>query len=86
MMFSDESAINVHYDTAHAPSGRGRPGGGTHKCDICGKTFTERAKVKRHQATVHGIGDVKTFPCELCPRVFNRRDSLRVHMKGVHKS
>ena len=87
MMFSDQSAINAHYDTAHSSktTRRAKRGEGAHECEVCCKKFTEKAKVRRHLATIHGIGDVKTFQCDVCLRVFNRKDNLREHVKKVHK-
>ena len=35
-------------------------------------------------ATVHGVGDYKTFPCEVCGKVYAKRKGLLVHMEAVH--
>ena len=84
-MFSDQSAINAHYDTAHTDTTRAKRGEGAYECDVCGKKFVVSNTLKRHLATVHGVGDVKTFQCELCPRVFSRKDVLYTHVRNVHK-
>ena len=85
--FSDESVIGAHYDTAHSDvTHYAKRSDRTHECDVCGKTFTRSSSMKQHQASVHGVGDVKTFQCQLCARVFNRKFSLHSHMKYKHKA
>ena len=84
MTFSDQSAINAHYDTAHAHRERASA---RFECEICGRKMMHKYDLKRHLATTHNIGDVKTFPCDVCLRVFKRKDHLQRHMnrhKGHH--
>ena len=85
-MFSDQSAISAHYDTAHAESG-GKPEhpDARHGCEVCGRKFTRKYDLKTHLSAVHDVGDVKTFHCNICSRVFKRKHVLEYHLKNVHK-
>ena len=85
MTFSDQSAINVHYDTAHAQiSSRRQHVDAKHECGVCNRKFTMKGSLGRHLSTVHGIGDVKTFKCEICLKIFNRKHVLERHVATVH--
>ena len=87
MTFVDESAINAHCDTAHAPPSRttsSRRAQPESECYICGKTFVDVSKRRRHCRTVHGLGGFKTFQCEFCPKHYKRRDTLYKHVSAVH--
>ena len=91
MTFSDQSAINAHYDTAHAPSNTRAPPpprpehpDAKYPCDVCGRKFVNKYIVKRHLATVHDVSDVKGFQCDVCSKVFTEKGSLRRHLSGVH--
>ena len=85
MTFSDQSAINAHYDTAHSNTTitRARPGEGTHACDVCGKKFTQKSSLNKHVSTVHS--DVKNFECDVCSQTFTQKSSLKRHLNTVHK-
>ena len=82
MMFTDQSAINAHYDTAHAA---GENPNAKFSCDVCGKKVTTKQSLRQHMATMHGMGDVKTYQCDVCSRVFNDKSNLRAHVRKVHK-
>ena len=86
MMFSDQSAISAHYDTAHAQSSGSRPEhpDARHECEVCGRKFVEKYHLKNHLSTVHGVGEVRTFQCDVCSRVFKHKHHLKRHMR-VHK-
>ena len=87
MMFLDQSAISAHYNTAHGnTTTRARPGEGSHACDVCGRKYAQKDKLKLHMADVHGIGELKTFECHLCQRVFKHKHHLKSHLKRVHKA
>ena len=86
MVFSDQSAINAHYDTAHTQSSTPRPEHPDAKlaCTMCGRKFVKAHHVKRHLATVHGIGDVQSFQCDVCSKPFKEKANLKAHLSRVH--
>ena len=54
-----------------------------YECDSCGKSFSEKGKLKRHIYTVHeGHRDYK---CESCEKSFSTVDNLKRHMHTVHE-
>ena len=88
MTFSDQSAISAHYTTAHSHNirtPRAKRGTGTNECEVCGKRYMGRDKLKMHMADVHGIGELKTFQCEFCPKVFKQKSHLQAHLKRKHE-
>ena len=88
MMFSDQSAISAHYDTAHAQSSSRPPRpehpDARHECEVCGRKFVEKYHLKNHLSTVHGVGEVRTFQCDVCSRVFKEKGALTRHLNIVH--
>ena len=85
--FSDHSALSVHYDTAHAQSSsRPQHPDARYECEVCGKRYMARSKLKLHMADVHGIGELKTFQCDYCEKVFKQKVHLKSHMKFKHKN
>ena len=86
MMFSDQSAISAHYDTAHAhSSGKPEHPDARHGCEVCGRKFVYKKDLNRHLSTIHGVGDVKTFECGVCSKVFKEKSNLTKHLRRVHK-
>ena len=81
MTFSDQSAINAHYDTVHSVTENPKARFG---CEVCDKKFTSKTSLKQHLAFTHSIGDAKTFQCDICSRVFNYKSHLTRHIKSVH--
>jgi len=53
------------------------------ECDICNKSFTVAANLKRHKKTTHE--DNPGFECDVCFRVFKESYSLKVHKRCVHE-
>ena len=85
--FSDQSAISAHYDTAHAQSSsstKPEHPDARYECEVCGRKFTLKFNLKRHVATLHSVGDVKTFQCDVCSRVFKWKGALTRHFNIVH--
>ena len=62
-----------------------------HHCAIpgCSAAFSEKKDLRRHKATIHGIGAVTYYcnvvGCEWQLRGFSRRDTLRRHRRNVHR-
>ena len=53
-----------------------------HKCDSCGKAFSEAGKLKKHINSVHnGQKDQK---CDLCETAFSTSQNLKKHINAVH--
>ena len=52
-----------------------------HRCNVCGRGFTQQIDLQRH-ATRH-TGE-KPFKCHLCNAQFIRADNLRKHAKDTH--
>ncbi|KAK3103044.1 hypothetical protein FSP39_016008 [Pinctada imbricata] len=53
------------------------------ECTFCGKSFTRRSALHRHNRTVHGGESVK---CEFCGQKFSRKDNYLRHVKSHHVS
>ena len=53
-----------------------------HKCDTCGKYFTQKSNLTTHIKSVH-TKESKVV-CEICDKVFSKRYSLLKHIKSVH--
>ena len=49
------------------------------RCEICGKTFTEKNRLMEH-ASIHT--EEKPYKCDLCGNHFRRKDSLNKHLKS----
>ena len=64
-----------HFKLVHGPK--------DHKCESCGKSFSEARKLKRHIRENHeGHKDHK---CESCGKSFFRADNLKRHIQTVHE-
>ena len=54
------------------------------KCIICGQGFTDKTKLKRHEAARHD--GIKDFHCQQCPKSYYRSDHLKSHVASFHAS
>jgi uncharacterized Zn-finger protein len=52
-------------------------------CDICLKTFSNAANMRRHRVRHSGI---KPFECRFCQKRFFRKDHMREHMNHKHNN
>jgi len=64
-----------------ANAGVSRP---THVCEICGRVFETKPRLKRHYITKHH-GD-KPYECSTCGERFPRKDYLARHLASYHSS
>ena len=51
-------------------------------CNLCDYKATQKAKIKVHKDSVHGLG--RRFQCEHCHKTFSLEQSLKRHMIEVH--
>lgn len=54
-----------------------------HKCDSCGKTFTEAGVIKRHIRTIHE--GQKNYKCDSCGKSFTGSQCLKIHIITIHE-
>ena len=53
-----------------------------HKCDTCGKVFSEAWILMKHINTVHN--GQKDHKCDSCRKSFSEADNLKTHINSVH--
>lgn len=59
----------------------------TFPCTQCLSKFSTKAKLVRHEMSVHVTkdkADVRNFSCHLCSKTFRHQDTLASHLKDVH--
>ena len=54
-----------------------------HKCDVCGKSFATKGKVKEHMATHNDKPDPR-YQCHICNKFLKQENSFRKHMVNTH--
>ena len=54
-----------------------------HKCDSCGKSFTQLGNMKNHIKTVHE-GQIN-YKCDSCEKSFAQSGNLKKHIKTIHE-
>ena len=52
------------------------------QCDICRKSFSQKAHLDKHMHT--HTGD-KPYPCQFCNKKFTSTSNLRSHVKSHHQ-
>ena len=55
----------------------------TKKCGSCGKSFSERGKLKKHIHTVHE--GHKDYKCESCGKSFSTSGDLKRHINDLER-
>ena len=84
MTFSDQSAVSAHFDTAHAQSStKTENPDARHKCEVCGRKFTQKSNLTQHLRTVHSAGN-PTYKCKICGKQFNEKRNLVLHLRNDH--
>jgi len=53
-------------------------------CEVCGKEFASKNKVKEHMSTHNDAQDPK-YQCPICHKFMKQSNSYRKHMVNVHK-
>ena len=51
----------------------------SHFCQYCGKKFSKRGKLKKHEKIQHNIE--KPYSCKKCQKTFSTLQSLKIHEK-----
>ena len=76
-----KSALKKHQLTHAKPEEKEKLA--THKCDICGVSFTTGGSLTRHKIS---HSDKKCHKCEDCGESFGRSDNLVAHVRRCHSS
>ena len=74
-IFRKESLLSSHVKIHHE-------GKRNHKCDSCGKSFTQAGDLKRHMLTHEGQ---RNYKCDYCGKSFTRSGNLKRHIKAIHE-
>lgn len=72
-VFSKETTLNKHLSKPCKDTNCDRK---RHLCDVCGKSFASKDKMKLHYRIHTGE---KPFQCKFCPKSFTKRDYLVMH-------
>ena len=52
-------------------------------CDLCGKSFSFQANLKRHIIVFHE--GKKDYKCDACGKAFGEKNDLKRHVSAVHE-
>ena len=55
----------------------------SHKCDSCGKEFSQAGSLKIHINSVHN--GQKDHKCDSCGKAFSGAGDLKKHINSVHR-
>ena len=53
-----------------------------HKCDCCGKSFSEAGSMNKHINSVHN--GQKDYKCDSCGKSLSTAGNLKIHINSVH--
>ena len=53
-----------------------------HKCDSCGKTYSQASILKKHINAVHN--GIKDHKCDTCGLKFSQAGHLKRHINSIH--
>ncbi|KAH6941124.1 hypothetical protein HPB50_014053 [Hyalomma asiaticum] len=73
-----DSEPGIPSGTSRAPAENCGNGAGSsdHVCEVCGRSLSTKAKLKRHELSHTGE---RPYPCSICDRRFALKSNLRVH-------
>ena len=54
----------------------------SHKCELCGKMFKNKASYTQHKQIIH---EGKRYKCDICDYTSKQSDSLKRHIRTVHE-
>ena len=54
-----------------------------YKCETCGKSFSQKGGLKRHNYTAHE--GHKDFKCDSCGKLFSSAQNLKTHIHAIHE-
>ena len=80
-MFSCEERLKEHIKRHHKERNQPQSGDGELECELCGKQFAHRRKVKKHMLTVHEVDEVE---CPQCGETFQNQTKLKRHEIFMH--
>lgn len=53
-------------------------------CELCGKLFKDKFRLRKHIKRMHGQNDGVIHECTECQKQFGKRESLKAHISYVH--
>ena len=70
--------LNTHIKTVH----EGRK---EHKCNFCGKYFSQSSSLNLHVKTIHKEMEAENNKCDICNKSFKYAWILTTHVKTIHE-
>lgn len=80
---SMDGGMSVSGGNGNGSIGKVGKNGKSFVCDICMKTFSNAANMRRHRVRHSGV---KPFECRFCQKRFFRKDHMREHMNHKHNN
>ena len=76
LYIDDEGMNDYKYETYDLEKNLAK----NHKCETCGKAYSNLKNLKRHMSSVHE-GEKNNNKCETCGKCFSRLHSLKIHIR-----